>query len=257
MELPIVLHTLGPEIASGAGAAVNLGTVLRTFRVELAVTAVGGTTPSLLVTLETSADGTTGWRTLGTLGPVTIVSVLPAATFIGGDRYVRANFTIAGTLPSVTFSLSGVALSQYASIADLKELGLPGTAFAPPLGMTQAVFDAAVNAQIVAVSGKIDSYLRGKYAVPLTGALGPNSYPPEFRKATTDIEALELLTWRGFNPDQFDEVFVKRSEAAYKWLSDIAKGTAVVDLPPPPPTDPGSAPSPGAAAIATRPRRGW
>jgi phage gp36-like protein len=158
-------------------------------------------------------------------------------------------------------------MSQYAGLIELKALGLPSSAFVPPIGMAIEELEEAVARQCVAVSSKVDTYLRGRYAVPLTGALAvaatavtpatPNTYKPEFVKAVTDIVALDFLTWRGFNPDQYDDVFAKRSEAAYKWLQDIAKGTAVVDLPPPPPTDPGSAPSPGKAGISSRPRRGW
>ena len=160
-------------------------------------------------------------------------------------------------------------MSQYAGLIELKALGLPPSAFAPPQNTTREEFEAAIVQQLIAVSTKVDSYLRGKYAVPLTGELAvaatgstpasPNTYPAEFVKAVTDIGALELLTFRGFNPDQFDDVFVRRSDAAYKWLQDIAKGVAVVDLPPPEPDDEGEVPgaASGKAGIATRPKRGW
>jgi phage gp36-like protein len=159
-------------------------------------------------------------------------------------------------------------LSQYAGLIELKALGLPPSAFVPPKGVSIDEFEAAINQQCIGVSTKVDTYLRGRYAVPLTGALATeatkstpataNTYPAEFVKAVTDIEALELLTWRGFNPDQFDQVYVTRSDAAYAWLKDIAKGTAVVDLPPPDPGGgTGGGSGSGRAGISSKPSRGW
>lgn len=153
-------------------------------------------------------------------------------------------------------------MSQYASIGDAKNLALPANAFALPIGMTQEVFDAAVNAQLAAISARVDSYLRvpGTYAVPLAGAVGPpNTYPGEFVKAVCDIFAFEFLCWRGFNPDEFDATYQQKWKSTLDWLKEIRDGKAVVDLPPP---DPDPDPDPGATAvsgagIATRPKRGW
>jgi phage gp36-like protein len=252
----LVLHALAAETASGTGAAGDLGTTLRTVRVDLDVDAVAGTTPGLLVTVESSTDGVSGWRSIGTIGPASATGAVPAATF-PSDRYVRGMWTLSGASPSFTFLLTALPVAQYASLDDIKALGLPATAFVPPIGMTQAVFDAAINDQLVAVSGKVESYLRTRYAVPLTGTLGPNTYLKEIVKAVTDIEAFELLMWRGFNPDQFDATFETRWKAAWDWLKDIAKGVVSVPLPEPDPDDPVANPARRGARVLSRCSREW
>lgn len=77
-------------------------------RLTLAVTAASGTTPTLDVVVETSLDGTT-WRSLGAFTQKTIVAS-ERKSFSGVDRYIRANATVAGTTPSFTYSIAGLAV---------------------------------------------------------------------------------------------------------------------------------------------------
>lgn len=78
-------------------------------RLLLDVTAASGTTPSLTVTVETSGDGSTGWRSAGAFAAKTAVS--QERLSLGNlDRFVRVSWTITGTTPSLTFSVSGEAL---------------------------------------------------------------------------------------------------------------------------------------------------
>jgi len=96
----------GTSTASANGTAVELGD-RGTARLTLAVTAGSGTTPTLDITIETSADGTT-WRTAGTFTQATGVTS-ERKSFSGIDKFIRARSTIAGTTPSFTFSIIGDA----------------------------------------------------------------------------------------------------------------------------------------------------
>lgn len=95
------------ETASGAGSGQETG-AHRTLSLELAVTAVSGTSPSLTVTVETSNDNgnTDAWRTVASLPAQTAVGSV-RQSFAGLDRWVRVAWTIAGTTPSFTFSTTG------------------------------------------------------------------------------------------------------------------------------------------------------
>jgi hypothetical protein len=92
---------------SVAGTAVEVGDAADV-RLLLDVTAVAGT-PTLDVTIETSFDGSTSWRSLGTFAQKTAVSS-ERKSFGGCDRFVRANWVIAGGTPSLTFSITGEAV---------------------------------------------------------------------------------------------------------------------------------------------------
>lgn len=257
MALALVLHALATETASGSGAAVDLGT-FSTVRVDLGVSVVAGTLPSLTVGIESSGNGLSGWRAVGALGPATAAGV-GTATLAGVDRYVRGSWVISGTTPAFTFSLTTQPQSQYASIADVRELSLPATALEPPVSMTQVEFDVAVNAQLVAISARVDDALRtGGYSVPLTGSLGPpSSYPEQITKAVADIAAYEILVTFGFNPGEYDENYKLRANAQWDWLRDIGKRAVILDLPVPPPGDPAAIIGRRGGRVYSTYSRGW
>jgi hypothetical protein len=101
----VELAASAARTATGQGAAVALGD-RGTLRLLLDVTAASGT---LDVTVETSFDGATGWRSLGTFAQKTAVAS-ERKSFSGCDRYVRATWTVGGTTPSFTFSVVGEAV---------------------------------------------------------------------------------------------------------------------------------------------------
>jgi hypothetical protein len=104
----VELAASAARTATGQGAAVALGD-RGTLRLLLDVTAASGTGPTLDVTVETSFDGATGWRSLGTFAQKTAVAS-ERKSFPGCDRYVRATWTVGGTTPSFTFSVAGEAV---------------------------------------------------------------------------------------------------------------------------------------------------
>lgn len=83
-----------PVIACGAG----------TIRVDLNVTAVSGTTPTLSVQYQTRRDSADSWVNVGSAIVQNSVGV-KRAVIAGCDRQVQAVVTIGGTTPSFTFTL--------------------------------------------------------------------------------------------------------------------------------------------------------
>lgn len=90
--------------SADSGPLLGFGTEVGALRLELAVTAVSGTTPSMTVVVEDTLDGV-NWNTLGTFTAVTAAGeqVLNVAQPFADQLRVR--WTITGTTPSFTFSV--------------------------------------------------------------------------------------------------------------------------------------------------------
>lgn len=101
---PTTLVPAGTRTTAGSGPGVAVGEA-STLRVDLAVTAVSGTTPSLTVVLEHSPDNAT-WSTHSTFTAATAAGTQRKVA-AGLDRYIRCSWTITGTTPSATFSVAG------------------------------------------------------------------------------------------------------------------------------------------------------
>ena len=98
--------TLLPSAArttSGSGDGSSAAAAFREANVLLDITAVSGTSPSLTVTLETSADGT-NWFAHTAFAAKT-AAAKDALKLANLGSYVRASYTISGTSPSFTFSV--------------------------------------------------------------------------------------------------------------------------------------------------------
>ncbi len=101
----------GALTASGQSAAIDVGGA-STLRAQVQVSAVGGSTPSITVTIQTSHDAgaTDAWRTAGTAyTAITAVGNSPWQSFVV-DRYVRVSYVISGTTPSLTTTVVGEAV---------------------------------------------------------------------------------------------------------------------------------------------------
>lgn len=103
----VTLAASAARTSSANGSAVELGD-RGTLRLLLDVTAATGTTPTLDAAVETSFDGVT-WRSLGAFTQKTATGT-ERKSFAGADRFVRVTWTIGGTTPSFTFSVSGEAV---------------------------------------------------------------------------------------------------------------------------------------------------
>lgn len=95
--------------ATGSGPTLELDN-RNTLRVQSVVTAVSGTSPSVTVQLQTSHDGAT-WASLGSAFTAqTAANDSGVKLFSPIDRFVRANYTVTGTTPSLTFGVYGEAV---------------------------------------------------------------------------------------------------------------------------------------------------
>lgn len=94
--------------ASGNGSVV-LETINKgTLRAIADVSAVAGTTPSITITVQTSADkgATDAWRDVAAFSAITATGKSRKA-FVGLDRYTRIKWAITGTTPSITLAVTG------------------------------------------------------------------------------------------------------------------------------------------------------
>jgi hypothetical protein len=94
----------GPVASAGAAAYV-LGMVQ--------VTAITGTSPTLVVSFDESTDGSTGWTAMA--GAFTAaLSAAGSAVFFGraSKNYVRATATIGGTTPAVTGTVAVITFAE-------------------------------------------------------------------------------------------------------------------------------------------------
>lgn len=110
-EAARVLHALGSETATGTSASVdNSASTANGLSAYLHVTAASGTTPTLDVKVQHSADDAT-WADLATFAQVTSANGYERIAVTGTvNRYIRAQFTLGGTSPDFTFHLAAARL---------------------------------------------------------------------------------------------------------------------------------------------------
>lgn len=201
---PRELAASAARTSSGEGASVDLG-VDTTLLLDLTVTATSGTTPSLLVTLETSAEGSV-WRTLGQFASKTATG-RERLRFPGADRYVRARWTLGGTTPSFTFSVAGSSLRVFATPEELRALGAASEALA-------AYTDAQLDERLCAVTDTMSGYLQARYSLPLA------TWGADLKQAVVDRAVYDVLSHRGFNPAD-NPLVAGRAREALRWLEDV------------------------------------
>lgn len=107
MEPVVVLNPLSAKTATATGTQVDNGaSTTNGLAAYLHVTAASGTTPTLVVKVQHSADAST-WADLVTFTTMDAAHDYERATATGTiNRYLRADWTVAGTNPSFTFHLS-------------------------------------------------------------------------------------------------------------------------------------------------------
>lgn len=131
MVVPFIsLAGSAARVASGNGDTLDLTALAAdrsvslppSLRVQLDISAVSGTTPSLTVVIEDSLDGGQTFNVVGTFVAQTVtgrtvIAIAPsgvaqAAGFVWpfNARRLRARWTITGTTPSFTFQIRGVLL---------------------------------------------------------------------------------------------------------------------------------------------------
>ena len=108
-------------------------------------------------------------------------------------------------------------MSQYATEAEFLSQSIPSDAWT---GLPAGTIDTS----LAWASGRIDSYLRKRYSLPLTSA------GDELKEACCAIAAWNLLRRRGFRAGSgADEAVVKAHDDAVSWLRDVSRGLAELD----------------------------
>jgi phage gp36-like protein len=106
---------------------------------------------------------------------------------------------------------------SYSTPEEFDQLGLPAVAL-DGVADTSPWRDAA--------AGRINTYLRGRYSLPLVAP-----YPPEIIEAECAIAAYLFLSRRGFDPEAgANQNVVTRYEDAMRWLRDLAAGVLNLSL---------------------------
>lgn len=133
----------------------------------------------------------------------------------------------------------------YATRTDLTRLGIRAGALT---GVSTDEQDAALEA----ASDLADSYMRSRYALPLTG------YGDDLKRAVCAVAAWDLLSTRGFAPQGgADEAVQTRYESAIGWLKDVSAGRAAVSGGNTTPTPTRTSRVSSAASVTSSAKRGW
>jgi|GEM_PF-1367987 len=241
--LAITLHASAAEVESGAGAAADLWgednvETRRVVEGALTVTAITGASASLVVALDTSADGTS-WRQVDALPATTAAGV---QTFSAGDfdRYVRARWTLTAGA-EVTFAVTGTALETFCTLAELLELGAAGTAIG-------ALPKATRIRHLTAATQVARGYLSRRFVEPFLRV------GRDVAQAVAKIASLSLLTdVHGINPHtEATALAVQAAEGRERWLRDVSRGVAGADV-----TDSTPETHEGAGVVVTGASRRW
>lgn len=204
--LAVTLHGLAARISNGTGDPIDIGALRTLVAGAVRVTATAGN-GSAQFDLETSPDGSTGWR------PVRKIAALIGIGIVEFhadecERWVRVAWTLGG-FTSVTFSVLAQAHVLYAKRADLVALSIQEGALADQ--------DADKLAKaLLSGTSDCDDALNTNYPLPLT------TWPSSLTQRAADIAAWRALKSVGFQPQGSDEVIRLAFEDATKWLRAVA-----------------------------------
>lgn len=105
---------------------------------------------------------------------------------------------------------------SYATVQQFKNLALPSDA-------VEELNDCQIQEFLDACAGVIDGYLAARYTVPATGS-------SQFLvRCNVDLAACDALAYRGYNPEQGDEVYKERCAMWHDKLESVRKG--ILDVP--------------------------
>jgi phage gp36-like protein len=125
---------------------------------------------------------------------------------------------------------------------DFPVYGLPAVAIANlPAGTVQATLDA--------LSSEADGSIAGQFVLPL------KQFPPELTKYVCWMAALELMSVRGYNPEDDRGLLISRDKRAREWLDKVSKG--LISPPGMIGADGNNEDQSGAGDLTSDPLRGW
>ena len=246
----ITLHESGAETATDTGDAEDLGATRSCLVLDLVVTAVAGTLPTLTVAVQTGPSETGPWRSGGAFSVVSATGKT-TKTIAGLDRWVRLAWTIAGSAgQSFTFSVDGTAHTLYASPADLTRTGVPEAALTDITDETRA--ECCLRA-----SADAETALNSSHELPLT------AWGEDLRGHTASRAVYYAMNHRGRKPGGTVDDLIDRmggfdlgpgmKSAAQRYFDAVANGTlkphGIVDQTPDT--------FEGSGVVVSGTRRGW
>ena len=117
-------------------------------------------------------------------------------------------------------------MSSYATITQLTNFALPSEA-------VQNISNAQLQNELDAASTLADSYLRGRYALPLL------SFDIDLSLNVCYVAAYSIMAARGFNPEAgADSIYFTRWEKAIKWLEGVQRQAIHPNITPSPTGNP-------------------
>lgn len=237
--LAITLRESAAASAGGQSTPVDVGALRKMAQLKLEVTSVSGTTPKLIVTVETGPSSSGPWRSL-TGWEATSVHA-QERSFGETDRYVRLNWTIDGTAgPSFTFSVAGVAHVLYAAPSQVRLHCLPARTISE-----ERIGDFLDSC--LAATDEAAGYLNSSYVLPIT------AWDTDLTKQTSRLALYDFMNQRGWQPEGPDAIIIDAYERALSWFNRIAAGR----LKPPGITDSTPETFEGGAVVVSKPSRGW
>jgi hypothetical protein len=212
MANPVTLELRASATASGAGTgtAVDMGLRRTAALVTVRATVVGA---ELKATIQTSPDGSTGWRQVAAMPALPAVGV-SKRVLDGLDRYLRVVWP-AGT--DATFEAAAEAHQLYAEREDLLD-----SLSAELMERADRKHPGAVARALLNATGRAASALAPIHAMPLT------TVPLELKDAVTSLAALQVLVQNGLAGGGIDELVASRAEHARLWLKQVAERKAMI-----------------------------
>jgi len=117
-------------------------------------------------------------------------------------------------------------MSSYCTVAQLLALALPQES-------VQNLSNAQLQAECDAASTLADSYLRGRYALPLL------TFDIELSMQVAYVAAYNILASRGYNPEAgADSIYKDRWLMAIEWLKGVQRQSIHPNVTPSPAYDP-------------------
>lgn len=238
--IAVPLRALAAATAGATGTGIDI-TVLRTAaKLTLDVPLVTGSGDDLKLTviLETSPDNTV-WSHVKT---IEVVAAQPAEEIVVGElkRYLRVRSLVAGTTPSFTWGLTGLAHVIYCEPRDV-------TTYCIPKRSIKEIESSAIIAACLGASSLADGYLSGSFELPLV------SWTEDLNLNTGHLAAAIIFRKRGADPQGPDAGVFDAEKTALKWFTLIAAGK----LKPPGIVDTTPELFEGGSYVASRPSRGW
>lgn len=243
--LSITPRALAAATGSGNGSSVDLSAsvpvcVRSGATLTLEVTAVDDPATKVTVSLQTSADGSTNWRTVDSWPAQGVGSV--EQSFADLNKFCRVSWAATGTsgTPTTTFVVAGDAHQLFLDTTDITSAQLPAKALA-------SVAKTVIAKAMISASGDAEDSMASSYTLPIV------AWSDSVSQRCAQIASFQIMSFRGFQPNGTDELIVKANDDAQGWLKRVAAGS----LRPPGIVDSAPTVYEGGAAVVTNARRGW